>query len=89
MGCFGLGLTRLVAAVVEASHDDRGIRWPAEIAPYRVAILPLLPRPPASLDTAVGRLARLLSERGFQNDVRGIARALGGSGARAGTGSGL
>ena len=39
----GIGLTRLLAAVVEASHDAHGIVWPAAIAPYQVAILPALP----------------------------------------------
>lgn len=39
MGCFGLGVSRLVAAVVEASHDDHGIAWPTEIAPYKVLVM--------------------------------------------------
>jgi prolyl-tRNA synthetase len=36
MGCYGLGLSRLMAAVVERNHDDRGITWPLSIAPYHV-----------------------------------------------------
>ncbi|POM63708.1 Proline-tRNA ligase [Phytophthora palmivora] len=39
MGCYGLGVSRLVAAAVEASHDDHGIVWPTEIAPYKVLIM--------------------------------------------------
>ncbi|KAL3673601.1 hypothetical protein V7S43_001302 [Phytophthora oleae] len=39
MGCFGLGVSRLVAAAVEASHDDHGIAWPTEIAPYKVLVM--------------------------------------------------
>ncbi|RQM18288.1 hypothetical protein DD237_000083 [Peronospora effusa] len=39
MGCYGLGVSRLVAAVVEASHDDHGIVWPTEIAPYKVLVM--------------------------------------------------
>ncbi|KAK1948287.1 Proline--tRNA ligase [Phytophthora citrophthora] len=39
MGCFGLGVSRLVAAAVEASHDDYGIAWPTEIAPYKVLVM--------------------------------------------------
>ncbi|CEG48112.1 prolyl-trna synthetase [Plasmopara halstedii] len=39
MGCFGLGISRLVAAAVEASHDKFGIVWPTEIAPYKVIVL--------------------------------------------------
>lgn len=34
MGCFGIGTTRLVGAIVEANHDERGIIWPASVAPY-------------------------------------------------------
>jgi prolyl-tRNA synthetase len=36
MGCYGIGIGRTLAAIVEAHHDDRGIVWPANIAPYRV-----------------------------------------------------
>ncbi|KAF7723352.1 hypothetical protein EC973_002100 [Apophysomyces ossiformis] len=39
MGCYGIGITRLLAAVAEASFDDRGIVWPRSIAPYRVCIV--------------------------------------------------
>jgi len=41
MGCYGMGVTRLVAAVIEQSHDDRGIIWPMSIAPFKVHILAL------------------------------------------------
>jgi prolyl-tRNA synthetase len=41
MGCYGLGLTRLLAAVIEHSHDDKGIIWPVSIAPYRVYLCSL------------------------------------------------
>ena len=41
MGCFGLGLSRLMGAVVETSHDDKGIIWPEQIAPFRVHLLSL------------------------------------------------
>ena len=34
MGCYGIGIDRIVAAAVEASNDEHGIRWPASIAPY-------------------------------------------------------
>ncbi|CAG8492234.1 116_t:CDS:2 [Ambispora leptoticha] len=40
MGCFGLGLTRMLAAIIEISHDSLGIVWPKNIAPYRVCIIP-------------------------------------------------
>lgn len=41
MGCYGMGVTRMVAAAIEQNHDDKGIIWPAGIAPFQVAILPM------------------------------------------------
>jgi prolyl-tRNA synthetase len=41
MGCYGLGVTRVVAAAVEQNHDARGIIWPAPIAPFQVALIPI------------------------------------------------
>jgi prolyl-tRNA synthetase len=41
MGCYGLGLGRLLASVIERNHDDRGIVWPLSIAPYHVYLCPL------------------------------------------------
>ena len=41
MGCYGIGLGRTMATVVEAHHDDKGMIWPEEIAPFRVHLVPL------------------------------------------------
>jgi len=41
MGCYGIGITRVVAAAIEQNHDDRGIAWPDPLAPYAVAIAPI------------------------------------------------
>jgi prolyl-tRNA synthetase len=41
MGCYGIGCTRVVAAAIEQNHDDRGIIWPAPLAPFAVAIAPI------------------------------------------------
>jgi prolyl-tRNA synthetase len=41
MGCYGMGLSRLMAAAVEQNHDDKGIIWPLSIAPYQVYLCPL------------------------------------------------
>jgi len=41
MGCYGIGVTRVVASVVETCHDDNGIVWPLSVAPYSVQIIPL------------------------------------------------
>ncbi|WP_410511025.1 proline--tRNA ligase [Paenibacillus sp. BR2-3] len=39
MGCYGIGISRMLAAVVEQNHDEQGIQWPAALAPYQVHIL--------------------------------------------------
>src|SRR3954468_637824 len=41
MGCYGIGVTRTLQAVIEQSHDDNGIVWPISVAPYSVCITPL------------------------------------------------
>lgn len=41
IGCYGIGISRIVAAAIEQNHDDNGICWPESMAPFRVAIVPL------------------------------------------------
>jgi prolyl-tRNA synthetase len=41
MGCYGVGVSRLVGAIIEASHDDAGIIWPASVAPFQVGLINL------------------------------------------------
>ncbi len=41
MGCYGIGITRIVAAAIEQNHDDKGIIWPESMAPFQIAIVPL------------------------------------------------
>ncbi len=41
MGCYGIGVTRLIAANIEQHHDEHGIRWPVNVAPYQVIITPI------------------------------------------------
>jgi prolyl-tRNA synthetase len=41
MGCYGIGVSRIVAAAIEQNHDERGIIWPQPIAPFQVAIAPI------------------------------------------------
>ena len=41
MGCYGIGVSRIVAAAIEQNHDERGIVWPASMAPFQLAIIPL------------------------------------------------
>ncbi|OGL73461.1 hypothetical protein A3E39_02770 [Candidatus Uhrbacteria bacterium RIFCSPHIGHO2_12_FULL_60_25] len=48
MGCYGIGTTRLVGTIVEASHDERGIIWPKSVAPYHVSLVSLMPKDDAT-----------------------------------------
>ncbi len=41
MGCYGIGVTRVVAAAIEQNHDDRGIIWPEAISPFDVIVIPI------------------------------------------------
>jgi len=52
MGCYGIGLNRILAAAIEAHHDDDGIIWPISIAPFEVLILALDPRDGEVMSTA-------------------------------------
>ncbi|MCX7695901.1 MAG: proline--tRNA ligase [Caloramator sp.] len=42
MGCYGIGINRTMAAVIEQNHDEKGIIWPVEIAPYQVIVVPVV-----------------------------------------------
>ncbi len=46
MGSYGIGVSRLLGAIIEASHDDAGIIWPESVAPYRVGLISLKPDDP-------------------------------------------
>jgi prolyl-tRNA synthetase len=63
MGSYGIGPSRLVAAIIEASHDDAGIKWPEAVAPFRVAILNLKQGDNAT-DAACESLYRDLTGKG-------------------------
>ncbi len=41
MGCYGIGVSRLIPTIIEQNHDKDGIIWPREISPYQVVVLPL------------------------------------------------
>ncbi len=59
MGSYGIGVSRLVGAVIEASHDDKGVIWPSAIAPFQVAIVSLRNDEPdvaAACEQAYGQL---------------------------------
>ncbi|MFZ9035600.1 MAG: proline--tRNA ligase [Francisellaceae bacterium] len=65
MGCYGFGVTRIVAAVIEQSHDDKGIIWPKEIAPYDVIILPMNRHKSPEVELFANELYQRLNEAGF------------------------
>jgi prolyl-tRNA synthetase len=53
MGCYGIGVTRVVAAAIEQNHDSKGIIWPDAIAPFQLVIVPInAPKSPAVRETA-------------------------------------
>ena len=53
MGCYGIGLNRIMAAAVEAHHDDDGIIWPMSIAPFEVLVIALDPKDEAAMKVAI------------------------------------
>ncbi len=63
MGTYGIGLGRLLAAAVEQNHDDKGIIWPAAIAPYHVYLCPLRLENPDIAETAEKLYQDLTSEK--------------------------
>jgi prolyl-tRNA synthetase len=64
MGSYGIGPSRLVAAIIEAYHDDAGIKWPESVAPFRAVILNLK-QGHSGTDAAAEGLYRELSTRGM------------------------
>jgi prolyl-tRNA synthetase len=66
MGCYGIGVTRIVAAAIEQNHDERGIVWPEPIAPFDVSLIPInLQKSERVRDTAE-RLYADLQAAGFE-----------------------
>ncbi len=66
MGCYGIGVSRVVAAAIEQNHDDRGIIWPAAIAPFQVALVPVnIKKSPRERELAE-QLYRELSDAGVE-----------------------
>jgi prolyl-tRNA synthetase len=59
MGSYGIGVSRLVAGVIEASHDDKGIVWPESVAPFRVGLINMRADDPACAAAADGLYASL------------------------------
>jgi prolyl-tRNA synthetase len=66
MGCYGIGVTRVVAASIEQNHDDNGIIWPTAIAPFQVALLPMNMHKSLRLRDAVEKLYTDLMAAGIE-----------------------
>ncbi len=67
MGCYGIGVGRAIAAVIEQCHDDRGIQWPLSIAPFKVIVIPVL----AKSEECV-KVAELIYQRCLEANIEVI-----------------
>ncbi|MCK4494302.1 MAG: proline--tRNA ligase [Methylococcales bacterium] len=65
MGCYGIGVSRIVAAAIEQSHDDKGIIWSEALAPFQIALCPMNMHKSVRLKAAVETLYLQLTEAGF------------------------
>jgi len=66
MGCYGIGVTRVVAAAIEQNNDARGIIWPDVIAPFHIALLPLNMHKSAKLQSESEMIYQELTRAGFE-----------------------
>ena len=66
MGCYGIGVSRVVAAAIEQNHDERGILWPAAMAPFQVAVLPIGAGRSAAVREAAETLYQELQATGIE-----------------------
>jgi prolyl-tRNA synthetase len=66
MGCYGIGVTRIVAAAIEQNHDERGIIWPEPIAPFQVVLVPLNLQKSARVRALTDRLYSELTAAGIE-----------------------
>ncbi|WP_206486401.1 proline--tRNA ligase [Thalassotalea sp. G2M2-11] len=66
MGCYGIGVSRIVAAAIEQNHDEYGIRWPKAIAPFQAAIVPMNMAKSARVKETAERLYQQLTQAGIE-----------------------
>jgi prolyl-tRNA synthetase len=66
MGCYGIGVTRIVGAAIEQNHDERGIAWPEPMAPFQVALVPVGYHRSAAVKEAADRLHDALTAAGTE-----------------------
>ncbi|HEY9132709.1 MAG TPA: proline--tRNA ligase [Dyella sp.] len=74
MGCYGIGVSRIVAAAIEQRHDDAGVIWPEPMAPWRVAVCVINPKNAPDIAQAAESLYNRLNELGVETvlDDRGL-----------------
>ncbi|CAN4280236.1 proline--tRNA ligase [Pseudoxanthomonas sp. LjRoot125] len=74
MGCYGIGVSRIVAAAIEQNHDANGIIWPVPMAPWAVAVCVINPKNDAAVNTAAEQLLTDLQASGIEAvlDDRGL-----------------
>ncbi|MVP01218.1 proline--tRNA ligase [Paenibacillus lutrae] len=65
MGCYGIGVSRILSAVIEQNHDEHGILWPAAVAPYCVHLIPISVKSGFQMQTAMELYSELLAQ-GFE-----------------------
>jgi prolyl-tRNA synthetase len=66
MGCYGIGVSRIVAAAIEQNHDARGIIFPATMAPFQIAIIPINLKKSARVKDEAERLYSAIQDAGFE-----------------------
>ena len=65
MGCYGIGVSRVVASAIEQNHDDRGIIWPDTIAPFQIALVPLKIEKSEAVRETTEKLYKELTDLGY------------------------
>ena len=66
MGCYGIGVSRTVAAAIEQNHDERGIIWPDAIAPFQIVLIPMSLHKSYRVREAADRIYQELNQSGFE-----------------------
>lgn len=66
MGCYGIGVTRVIAAAIEQNHDDKGILWPKSMSPFQVAIIPINYSKSKVVADEADKLYKQLTEKGYE-----------------------
>ncbi|MCC5824839.1 proline--tRNA ligase [Alkalimonas sp.] len=66
MGCYGIGVSRIMAAAIEQNHDEHGIIWPDAIAPFQIALIPMNMHKSVRIQQAAEQLYEQLTAAGFE-----------------------